>query len=159
MVRTTPAPDLARLTACAGIHRRIKPTKTTNQNLVIELGLRGLTPAALVEKSRNHIEDRTGIAVRKELSPIGVVNAPNNLRAKRGVLGEGLIVTDAAHAGLELQRWLFPSQGHLLLPEASPAVEHLRERGYACAAAGTRLVLGPTEARPELLYAEPFGAL
>lgn len=31
-----------------------------NKNLVIILGLRGLTPAALVEKGRNHIEDCTG---------------------------------------------------------------------------------------------------
>jgi hypothetical protein len=130
------------------------------QNLVIKLGLAGLTPAALVEKGRNHIEDCTGNAdvtlpanfltdfaaacdaleaanmavtqnggktdtllrnerravvedfvrklagyveaqctndqekiagtgfeVRKEPSPIGVVHAPKNLRAKRGVLG------------------------------------------------------------------------
>ncbi|MBK8228402.1 MAG: fibronectin type III domain-containing protein [Flavobacteriales bacterium] len=32
------------------------------QNLVILLGLKGLTPAALVEKGRNHIEDCTGNA-------------------------------------------------------------------------------------------------
>ena len=32
------------------------------KNLVIILGLRGLTPAALVEKGRNHIEDCTGNA-------------------------------------------------------------------------------------------------
>lgn len=130
------------------------------QNLVIVLGFRSLTPAALVEKGRNHIEDCTGNAdvtlpagfltdfaaacdalessnmavsqnggktdhllrnerravveefirklagyveaqctndaekiasagftIRKTPSPVGMVAAPNNLRAKRGVLG------------------------------------------------------------------------
>lgn len=75
------------------------------------------------------------------------------------LLGDGLIVADAPHAGLELQRWLFPTQRHLLLPATCPALGHLRECGYACAPAGTRLVLGPAVARPELLYAEPFGAV
>jgi len=46
----------------------------------------------------------------------------------------------------------------LLLPDGSPAVAHLRERGYACTPAGTRLVLGQSAAQPALLYAEPFGA-
>lgn len=131
-----------------------------NKNLVIVLGFRSLTPAALVEKGRNHIEDctgnahvtlpagfltdfkaacdalesanmavsqnggktdillrnerrtdvedfirklagyveaqctndeekiaSTGFSVRKEGTPVGVPAAPQNLRAKRGVLG------------------------------------------------------------------------
>ncbi|HRD54095.1 MAG TPA: hypothetical protein PKY96_15760, partial [Flavobacteriales bacterium] len=75
------------------------------------------------------------------------------------LLGEGLIVADAPHAGLELQRWLLPHQAHLLLPEGSPALAHLTERGYAQEPVGARMVLGPDAARAELLYAEPFGAL
>ena len=68
-------------------------------------------------------------------------------------------MADAPHIGLELQRWLFPTQGHLLLHEGSAAIDHLRERGYTCVPAGIRMVQGPLEARPDLLYAEPFGAV
>jgi len=75
------------------------------------------------------------------------------------LLGEGLIVADAPHAGLELQRWLLPHQPHLLLPEDSPALAHLAERGYAQEQVGMRMVLGADAARPDLIHAEPFGAV
>jgi hypothetical protein len=74
------------------------------------------------------------------------------------LLGEGLIVADAPHAGLELQRWLLPHQAQLLLPESSPALAHLAERGYAQEAVGTRMTLGLDAARPDLIYAEAYGA-
>ncbi len=75
------------------------------------------------------------------------------------LLGEGLIVADAPHAGLELQRWLLPHQAHLLLPVGSPALAHLAERGYAQEQVGMRMVLGADAARPDLIHAEPFGAV
>lgn len=75
------------------------------------------------------------------------------------LLGDGLIVADSIYAGLELQRWVLPHQAHLLLPASSPGVAHLSERGYAHEVVGARLVLGPDVARPELIYAEPFGAV
>lgn len=75
------------------------------------------------------------------------------------LLGQGLIVADSLYAGLELQRWVLPHQAHLLLPASSPGVAHLSEHGYAHEVVGARLVLGPDVARPELIYAEPFGAV
>ena len=74
------------------------------------------------------------------------------------LLGEGLIVADAPMVGLELQRWLFPVQDHLLLPENSAAHAHLIEHGYRKEVVGVRMVHGPALVRnAAMIFAEAFG--
>lgn len=58
------------------------------------------------------------------------------------LLGEGLIVADAADVGLELQRWHFPIQEHVLLPEGNGAHEHLTKQDYRSELEGIRMVRG-----------------
>ncbi|MEZ4808578.1 MAG: hypothetical protein R2815_14035 [Flavobacteriales bacterium] len=63
------------------------------------------------------------------------------------LLGEGVIVADSAYAGLELQRWHFPTQRSILLPEGNAAAHaHLTERGYTATPEQVRMVRGT--ARP-----------
>lgn len=74
------------------------------------------------------------------------------------LLGHALIVADTPAIGLELQRWIFPVQDHLLLPEGNTAHAHLTERGYRAEAIGVRMVHGDAPApRVEACFAEPFG--
>jgi len=76
------------------------------------------------------------------------------------LLGEGLIVADAADVGLELQRWHFPIQEHVLLPEGSGAHEHLTKQAYTSTVEGVRMVRGTAAAqRMEMCYAWPWGAI
>jgi len=44
------------------------------------------------------------------------------------LLGEGLIIADALDVGLELQRWHFPVQEHLLMFDGNLAHEHLTKQ-------------------------------
>lgn len=74
------------------------------------------------------------------------------------LLGNGLIVADAPAVGLELQRWLFPVQPHVLLPDTSPALEVLSAQAAAVTTEAVCLVRGPLPRQAELLYAEPYGA-
>ena len=74
------------------------------------------------------------------------------------LLGDGLIVADDPAVGLELQRWLFPVQPQLLLPESSPVLEVLSARAAAVSTEAVCLVRGPLPRQAELLYAEPYGA-
>jgi len=77
------------------------------------------------------------------------------------MLGHALIVADAPAIGLELQRWIFPTQEHILLPEGNAAADaHLQERGYRAEIMGVRMVRGKAlPYRPEQIYAEPFGVV
>lgn len=74
------------------------------------------------------------------------------------LLGHGLIVADAPHVGLELQRWLHPVQGHVLLPAACPALEELTAQAAAVSTEAVCLVRGHLPRQAEMLYAEPYGA-
>ena len=76
------------------------------------------------------------------------------------LLGEGLIVADAPDVGLELQRWHFPIQDHILIPEGNGAHEHLTKQAYRQEVEGIRMVRGA--ARPlevDLCFAWEWGAL
>lgn len=73
------------------------------------------------------------------------------------LLGEGLIVADDPDLGLELQRWHFPIQEHVLLWEGNSAHQHLTERGYRAEPHGLRMTRGTVPPhRPALIFAEPF---
>ncbi len=77
------------------------------------------------------------------------------------LLGNSLIVADTPSVGLELQRWIFPTQDYLFVPEGNATAHaHLLERGYTAAVAGVRMVRG--EARTQRIaniFGEPFGAV
>lgn len=77
------------------------------------------------------------------------------------LLGHALIVADTPTVGLELQRWILPTQDHLLVPAGNTAAhEHLVQRGYTPRVVGVRMVHGaPRSTRPSLLFGEPFGPL
>jgi hypothetical protein len=71
------------------------------------------------------------------------------------LLGEGVIVCDDPAAGLEMQRWHFPLQDHILIPAGNDyAHAHLTERGYTTTVEGIRMVRGPV---PELKVEKIFG--
>jgi len=73
------------------------------------------------------------------------------------LLGHGLIVADSPEVGLELQRWLFPIQPVVHMPEcqfAGPA--HLVKQGYSADYPCMRMVRGPRPAyRPTMIFAYP----
>ena len=76
------------------------------------------------------------------------------------LLGEGLIIADAPDVGLELQRWHFPIQEHILLPEGSGAHEHLTKQEYRNEVEGIRMVRG--EVMPlqvDMCFAWEWGAV
>jgi len=76
------------------------------------------------------------------------------------LLGEGLIIADAPDVGLELQRWLFPIQEHILLPEGNAAHTHLLERSYTPTTTGVRMVRGTAlPLRVEMVFAWPWDAV
>ncbi len=76
------------------------------------------------------------------------------------LLGEGLIVATEPELGLELQRWHFPVQEHLLLWEGNSAHLHLTARGYRPEPHALRMTRGTVPPhRPALLFAEPFAAV
>ncbi|MBK8498876.1 MAG: hypothetical protein IPL52_08675 [Flavobacteriales bacterium] len=77
------------------------------------------------------------------------------------LLGHALIVADTPTVGLELQRWILPTQEHLLVPAGNAAAhEHLVERGYTPRVVGVRMVHGePRSTRTSLLFGEPYGPL
>lgn len=76
-------------------------------------------------------------------------------------LGDALIIAGDPDAGLELQRWILPTQPYLLIPEGNAHADaHLLERGYTAAVNGLRMVWGEVPSyRAELTYGEPFGAV
>lgn len=74
------------------------------------------------------------------------------------LLGEGLIIADAPDVGLELQRWLFPTQEHILLPAGNAAHEHLVKQGYSATPVGVRMVRGtPLAVRTAMCFGEVGG--
>ena len=75
--------------------------------------------------------------------------------------GHGLIVADDPAIGLELQRWHFPTQDYIIIPEGNAdAHAHLLERKYTPTPAGLRMVRGtPVPQRPEMVFAHPFSAI
>jgi len=76
------------------------------------------------------------------------------------LLGEGLIIADAPDVGLELQRWHFPVQEHLLLPMGNLAHEHLTKQDYVAETIGVRMVRGAElGTRPTMIFAWPWGAV
>lgn len=71
------------------------------------------------------------------------------------LLGQGLIIADDPKVGLELQRWHFPLQEHVLIPAGNEAAhKHLTEQGYTTTVEGIRMVRGPV---PELKVEMVFG--
>ena len=77
------------------------------------------------------------------------------------LLGHALIVADAPNVGLELQRWIFPTQESILVPEGNAAAHaHLQERGYSAEVVGVRMVRGEARVqRTANIFAEPFGPI
>lgn len=71
------------------------------------------------------------------------------------LLGEGHVVADNAHAGLELLRWHLPHTDHVWLPETNTAaVEFLQDRKYTLTDRVVRMYHGaPLPWRPEMVYA------
>lgn len=73
------------------------------------------------------------------------------------LLRDALIVADSPAVGLELQRWVFPTQEHMIIPASNTAaLQHLHERGYSTTVEAVRMVRG--EAPPfkgNLVYAHP----
>jgi len=74
------------------------------------------------------------------------------------LLGNGLIVADAPHVGLELQRWLFPVQLQVLLPGTSPVLEELSAQGGSVHRNAVCMVRGDLPQRSDMLYADPYEA-
>jgi hypothetical protein len=73
---------------------------------------------------------------------------------------DGLIVADVAYAGHELQRWLLPTQGHVLLHDGTPAVHALEALSWQREAVGLRMMRGAGfSTRQEMVYGVPFGAV
>ena len=76
------------------------------------------------------------------------------------LLGEGLIIADAPEVGLELQRWLFPIQEHILLPAGNAAHAHLTKQDYVATPVGVRMVRGiPLEVRSAMCFGEVWGCV
>lgn len=75
------------------------------------------------------------------------------------LLGNGLIVADEAAVGLELQRWLLPTQHRIVVPEHNTAVAaHLLDRDYDVVGTSVRMVWGtPPAFVAELVFAWPWG--
>lgn len=73
------------------------------------------------------------------------------------LLGQGLIVADAPHVGLELQRWLLPVQPQLLLPATRAALDHFAEQAAAVHTEAVCLVRGTLPQHLDMRYAEPYG--
>ncbi len=74
------------------------------------------------------------------------------------VPGEGLIIADAPDVGLELQRWLFPIQQHVLLPAGNAAHAHLTKQDYTATPVGVRMVRGTVpQVRTAMCFAESWG--
>ncbi len=74
------------------------------------------------------------------------------------ILGNGYIVADAPEVGLELQRWLLPTQHRIAVPELNtPANEHLLDRDYDVVGTTVRIVWGtPPHFDPQLVFAWPW---
>lgn len=74
------------------------------------------------------------------------------------LLGHGLIVAEAPHAGLELQRWLLPVQPRPVVPEGNAAAaDQLTAWGYCVVSTSVRLVHGtPPPFHPERIFAWPW---
>ncbi len=69
------------------------------------------------------------------------------------LLGQGLILAGGPRAGLELQRWLWPVQEEMVLPEENAtAHEHLVECGYQFTEEGLFMARGEPHWRPEMIY-------
>lgn len=77
------------------------------------------------------------------------------------LLGNALIAADSPVVGLELQRWIFPTQEAILLPEGNAAAHaHLLERGYTTELVGVRMVRDEAPwQRAANIFAEPFGPI
>lgn len=73
------------------------------------------------------------------------------------LLRNALIVADSPEVGLELQRWVFPTQEHLIIPASNAAaLKHLHERGYTSSVHAVRMVRGAAPVfKGELVYAHP----
>ncbi len=76
------------------------------------------------------------------------------------LLGDGLIIADSSEVGLELQRWHFPVQEHILLPEGNLAHAHLTKQDYRTTLEGVRMVRGTAPAMQlEMCYGWAWGAV
>ncbi|MBL7939857.1 MAG: hypothetical protein JNL43_10895 [Flavobacteriales bacterium] len=75
------------------------------------------------------------------------------------LLGNGSIVADDPAVGLELQRWLLPTQHRITVPETnSAACEHLLDRDYDAMGTSVRMVWGSAPAfNADMVFAWPWG--
>lgn len=73
------------------------------------------------------------------------------------LLRNALIVADSPEVGLELQRWVFPTQEHMIIPAGNTAaVKHLHERSYTSSVHAVRMVRGERPAfKAEMVFAYP----
>jgi hypothetical protein len=103
-------------------------------------------------------EDRTTLLLEHHYAARVYVERARVRGALLPLLGNGLILADHAHAGLELLRWLLPVQQRPVVPEGNTAAaEQLTAWNYCVVHTSIRLVLGPVPPfRPELIYAWPW---
>jgi len=73
------------------------------------------------------------------------------------LLRHALIVADSPAIGLELQRWVFPTQEHLIIPATNTAaLKHLHDRGYTTRLHAVRMVRGKAPLfKGELVFGHP----
>ena len=73
------------------------------------------------------------------------------------LLRDALIVADAPDVGLELQRWVFPTQEHLIIPASNTvALQHMKERAYTTSVEAVRMVRGKAPVfNGAMVYAHP----
>ncbi|MBK9076532.1 MAG: GNAT family N-acetyltransferase [Flavobacteriales bacterium] len=104
-------------------------------------------------------EDRRALLLEHQYAAHAYVEQGRVRGALLPLVGQGLIIADAPAVGLELQRWLLPTQHRITVPADNAAAnEHLRERGYDPIGSSVRLVHGSAPAfKAEMVFAWPWG--
>ncbi len=106
-------------------------------------------------------EDRHALLLEHRFAAHAYVDQGSVRGALLPMLGHGLVLADSADVGLELQRWLLPTQRQIIVPAGNLAAkEHLVECGYGIVERSVRLVHGEAPGlRPELVFAWPWGGV
>jgi hypothetical protein len=106
-------------------------------------------------------EDRHALLLEHRFAAHAFVEQGKVRGALLPMLGQGLVLADAAEVGLELQRWLLPTQRQIIVPAGNLAAkEHLVECGYGVSERSLRLVHGQAPGlEPEMIFAWPWGAV